>query len=94
MRAVSMGLIRRRKQYEAALRHALDFPLGYAQFRGVDEIVRRVEPHHRRTNVLESGRRVVVARCVYLIEEVVRIQVLQLPFHVFLDELVRGILGR
>src|ERR1700690_61168 len=50
-----------RQQHEAPVLHALDFPLRDPQLRRIDEIVRRVDVHPPRLDLLQARRRIVVA---------------------------------
>src|SRR5262245_42962393 len=60
VRAVAVGLVARRDEHEAAPLHARQELLGKAQLGWVDEVVRRVHPHERRRDLLESWLGVVV----------------------------------
>ena len=46
--AMPVSLLGNRNQYKPALLYVFDFALRNAQFRWVDEIIRRIDEHHRR----------------------------------------------
>ena len=55
MRAVTARFVTNRDNDESSVFHALDFPVGDAEFGRIDEIVRGVDVHDVRGNFLELG---------------------------------------
>ena len=71
MRAVPPRLLGDRQQDELPLGHARHQPLDHAELGRVHEVVGGVDGQHRRRDLLEVRRRIVVARRVELVEHVV-----------------------
>ena len=94
VRAVSVRLIRCGQQHEARLPHPFDLALGDAELRRIDEIVGGIDPHDAARRSFEGGRRVVVARRVDLIQQIVRVESSSSRSMYFLQELIGGIAGR
>jgi hypothetical protein len=56
---------------DAAVRHALDLAVEHAELRRIALVVGGVDREQRRLDLLEAGRRVVVARRIPLVQRVV-----------------------
>src|SRR5262249_12876395 len=72
--AVAVSVFAQRDEDVLAVLEPLGFALGDAQFWRIDEVVGRVHPHNPCGDFLELWRRIIVARSVHLIEEVVRVR--------------------
>src|SRR6266496_5852821 len=80
MRAMPSGLLTRRNQDELPPLHFLDLLFCKAQLWRIDRIVRRINKHHWDLDLLDLGRRIVVARGVEGVPGIVRVQVLRSTF--------------
>jgi len=73
MRPMTKRLLARRNQNETPILQSLHFALGNSQLGRIDKVIARIDPHHRRFDLFELRRRIVVPRCVHLVEEIVGI---------------------
>src|SRR5262245_40866823 len=73
MSSVATGLISYRQQDEPRIFHAFHQRLYDLEFRRIHEIVRRVDREYARRDLLEVRRRIVRARRVELVPDIVRV---------------------
>src|SRR5579862_9800100 len=94
VRAVPVSVLRDWNEDELPALHFPDFTLRDAQFGWIDEIVSRVNEQDRRLDLVEVSRRVIVARSVDRVKEIVRIQAGGRALHEIVEVIVRRIARR
>src|SRR5688572_20861850 len=89
---MTRGLVAGGYQQHLAIPHALDLTVQHSEFRRVTLVVRRVDREQRGPNAFQPCRRVVVARRVPLIEDIVGVSA-ETAAETLVEELV-GLLPR
>ena len=92
---MAAGLVSHRQQNELSSLYALDFVLGNAQLRRINEIVGGVHEHYGRGDLLQIRRGIIIAGGFNGVENVVGVGISEACFHEIVDvgvrHLARGI---